>query len=154
MAIFQEKKKIDKLIAMDNDSVLVNKFNESGSFLTVSKKFGYSCLYLFHILCPSKINWQVIIISQAKIFNIFPGSIQLSIVAKSLSSHCNRENFDCTPNRDLQLNSLYFEISNLRDNIFLTIGYRNFDIFRLSKYRIGAENAHKKILLFQPKEQK
>ena len=50
------------------------------------------------------------IISQTKIFNIFPGSIQPSSIAKISSSHCNRETFDYIPNRGIWLNRLYFEI--------------------------------------------
>ena len=40
------------------------------NFLTVSQKFGYICLYNFHIIYPTKSIWQMIL-SQTKIFNIF-----------------------------------------------------------------------------------
>ena len=106
---------------------------------------------MFHILYLSKINWQVII-SQAKIFNIFPGSIQLSIFAKGLPSHCNRKTFDCVPSRDLWFNRVYFEIPDSRDNIFLMIDYQNFDSSVPSKYKLGAQNAQKQFLLFYSNE--
>ena len=53
----KKKKEFDKLIAVENVSDLADKSNEFGSFLTVSRKFGYSCIYLFHILYLSKGNW-------------------------------------------------------------------------------------------------
>ena len=52
--IFGENKKFDKLIIMDDVSGLVNKSNDFANFLTVSRKFGYICLYIFHIIYPTK----------------------------------------------------------------------------------------------------
>ena len=92
------------------------------------------------------------IISLAKIFNIFPGSIQLSIFAKGLPSHCNRKTFDCVPSRDLWFNRVYFEIPDSRDNIFLMIDYQNFDSSVPSKYKLGTQNAQKQFLLFYSNE--
>ena len=54
-----------------------------GDLLTVSRKFTY--VYIFRTIYPTKNNWQMIL-SQTKIFNIFPGSIQASSVIKMLTS--------------------------------------------------------------------
>ena len=51
-----EKEKIDKLIVMDNVSGLADKPGDFASFLTVAKKFGYSCVYIFHIFYLEKAN--------------------------------------------------------------------------------------------------
>ena len=80
------------------------------------------------------------IISQTKIFNIFPGSIQISSIPKILSTNCNRYTFDYLPNRDLWLNRLYFEISNSNKKECLTIDCRNFNSIGPSKYRTSAES--------------
>ena len=53
-SILGEKKKFDRLIAMDDVSGLADRSNEFSSFLTVSRKFGYICLYVFHIIFPNK----------------------------------------------------------------------------------------------------
>ena len=64
----------DSLIAMDNVSGLADKSNEFCSFLTVSRKYRYSCVYIFHIVFLQLRNWQMIL-SQTKIFNIFPSAV-------------------------------------------------------------------------------
>ena len=66
-----EKDVFDRVIVMDHVSGLADKFNEFCSFLTVSRKYRYSCIYIFHIVFPQLKNWQMIL-SQTKIFNIFP----------------------------------------------------------------------------------
>ena len=68
--IFGENKKFDKLIVMDDVSGLADKSNDFANFLTVSRKFGYICLHIFHIIYPTKSIWQMIL-SQTKNFNNF-----------------------------------------------------------------------------------
>ena len=60
IVIFLEKKEFDKLIVKDDGSGLEDKSNDFSNFLTVSRKFGYICLYIFHIIYPSKSIWQMI----------------------------------------------------------------------------------------------
>ena len=47
-----EKDLFDRLIVMDDVSGL------ACSFLTVSRKYRYSCIYIFHIVFPQLRNWQ------------------------------------------------------------------------------------------------
>ena len=61
---------LDKLIVMDDVSGLADKFNEFANFLTVSRKYGVICVYIFHTAYPTRQNWQIIL-SQTKIFNFF-----------------------------------------------------------------------------------
>ena len=69
----EERDIFDRLIVMDDVSGLADKSNEFCSFLTVSRKYRYSCIYIFQIVLPQLRNWQMII-SQTKIFdsNYFP----------------------------------------------------------------------------------
>ena len=85
----EENIKLDRLIVMDNVSGLADKSDEFANFLTVSRKCGLTCAYIFHTICPTTQNWQMIL-SQTKIFDIFPGSVQVSSIAKILSFSCNR----------------------------------------------------------------
>ena len=110
-----ENNVFNKLIVMDNVSRLADKSNDFANFLTVSRKFNFTCAYVFHTMYPTRSNWQMIL-SQTKIFNIFPGSLRTSSVAKIPSSYCNRYTYKYTPHRDLWWNRLYFEISNSPDN--------------------------------------
>ena len=51
---FGENKKFDKPSVTDDVSGLADKSNNFANFLTVSRKFGYICLYIFHIIYPTK----------------------------------------------------------------------------------------------------
>ena len=52
---------LDRLIVMDDVSGLANKPTEFSSFLTVSRKYRYTCVYIFHIIFPDMSNWQTIL---------------------------------------------------------------------------------------------
>ena len=43
-----ENLSINKLIVMDDVSGLADKFSGFSNFLTVSRKYGFSCVYFFH----------------------------------------------------------------------------------------------------------
>ena len=73
---------------MDDIAGLAEKSETFVNFLTVSKKFGLTCGYVFHTIYRTRQNWQMIL-GQTKIFNIFPGSIQTSLIVKILSSFCS-----------------------------------------------------------------
>ena len=64
---FGENRKLDRLIIMDDVSDVSKKF---ANFLTVSRKFDYNCVYVFHFIVPASQIWEKII-SQTNIFNIF-----------------------------------------------------------------------------------
>ena len=110
-SIFRENKKFVRLIVMDDVSGLADKSNGFSNFLTVSRKFGYICLYIFRIIYPRRFIWQMIL-SQTKIFNIFPSPIQLGIILKILTNNWNRDTINYIPARDLWINRLYFSLSN------------------------------------------
>ena len=115
-----EKEVFDRLIVMDNVSGLADKSNEFCSFLTISRKYRYSCIYIFHIVFLQLRNWQMIL-SQTKIFNIFPSAVQLENISKLLTNNYNRETLKYIPKRELWINRIYFEIANRKDCSCLTI---------------------------------
>ena len=51
---YGKKKKNDRLIVMEDVSDLANRSNIFGSFLTVTRKFGYHYVYIFHTILPEK----------------------------------------------------------------------------------------------------
>ena len=131
-----EKDIFDSLIAMDDVIGLADKSNKFCSFLTVSRKYRYSCIHIFHIVFPQLRNWQMII-SQTKIFNIFPSAVQLGSLSKLLTNNCDRETLKYIPKRELWINRLYFEIANRKDYSCLTIDCGKSGP---SKYRTEADN--------------
>ena len=69
-----EKMIFDKLIVMDEVSGLADKLDEFANFLTVSIKYGITCIYIFHTIHRNKQNWQMIY-SQTQTYSFFPGSV-------------------------------------------------------------------------------
>ena len=87
-----ENIELDRLIVFDDVSGLANKLETFANFLAVSRKYGLTCVYVFHTLYPARQNWQMIL-AQTKIFNIFPGSVQTNLIFRILSSFCSRFKF-------------------------------------------------------------
>ena len=114
--------------------------------MTVARKFGLSCDYIFHSIYPTRRNWQIIL-SQTKIFNIFLGSVQTSIM-KILSSFCSRYKHNYISNRDFWINQLYFEISNSSKKQCLKIDIRDVNDLRAAKCRTRADNNKEQICYY------
>ena len=62
---------------------LANRSNIFASFLIATRKFGYHCVYIFHIILPEKEIWKKII-SQT---NIFPASVPSETITKVLQTN-------------------------------------------------------------------
>ena len=92
---------------MDDVSGLVNKSEEFSNFLTVSRKYGFSCLYVFHTIYPGRQSWEMVML-QTHIFNFFPGSIHSSRILKTLSLFASRQKITYIPNQQAWLNRFYF----------------------------------------------
>ena len=52
--VFGKEQKLDRLIVINDVSGLADKSNAFASFSTVSRKFKYNCVYIFHIIYPEK----------------------------------------------------------------------------------------------------
>ena len=51
---------MDRLIVMDDVSGVADISTKFVTFLTVSRKFGYLCVYVFHVIATSQV-WQKLI---------------------------------------------------------------------------------------------
>ena len=94
---FGENRKMNRLIIMDDVSGIADISKKFSNFLTVSRKFGYNRVYVFHVIVPSSQLWQKII-SQTNIFYIFPASAPFNTVSKIIQSNCflQRKNCSCS----------------------------------------------------------
>ena len=115
----KNKKKMDCFIVMDNVSGIADISRRFATFHTVSRKFGYHCVYVFHVIVTSQI-WQKII-SQANIFIIFPSSVPQINVVKILQSNCIIQSKKYMPIRSLWLNRVFTDLANSRKKHCLTI---------------------------------
>ena len=123
---FGENKKLDRLIIMDYVSGVADVSKKFVNFLTVSRKFGYNCVYVFHVIVPASQIWQKII-SQTNIFNIFPASVPHNTVVKIIQSNCILQSKKYVPARSLWLNGVFTDLANSHEKHCLTIdcGYIN-----------------------------
>ena len=51
---------ITRLIVMDDVSGLADKSEEFSNFLKVSRKYGFTYLYVFYTIYPGKQSWEII----------------------------------------------------------------------------------------------
>ena len=77
------------------------------------------------------------ILSQTKIFNIFPSTIQLGNILKILTNNCDRDTTNYIPTRGLWINWLYLSLSNESKYSCLTIDCRKSGP---AKYRTDADS--------------
>ena len=141
---------VNKLIIMDDVSGLAglaDKSQEFSSFLTVSRKYGFSCLYVFHTIYPGRQNWEMIM-SQTHIFNFFPGSTHSSRILKTLSLFASRQKNTYLPNQQIWLNKLYFQLSNSKEKKCLTIDTRDVNELGSGKFRTSANNGGEQTCYF------
>ena len=108
---FGEKAERDRLTVMDNFSGLADKSKKFASFLTVSRKFNYTCVYIFHNIYPEKSIWRKIP-SQINSLNIFLASDPLESVHKILEDVFNRKTRKHIPQSALWISRLFIELAN------------------------------------------
>ena len=108
---FGKNKKLDRLIIMDDVSGVADVSKKFANFLTVSRKFGYNCVYVFHVIVPASQIWQKII-SQTNIFNIFPASVPHNTVAKIIQSNSILPSKKDVLTRSLWLNRVFTDLAN------------------------------------------
>ena len=85
-----ENSQIDKLIVIDDVSGLADRCEDFSNFLTISSKYGFTCVYVFHMIYPGRQSWEMIM-SQTHILNFFPGSTHSGRILKTLALFANRE---------------------------------------------------------------
>ena len=142
-----ENLQVNKLIIMDDVSGLADKSQKFSIFFTVSRKYGFSCLYVFHTIYPGRQNWRMIM-SETHIFNFFPGSIHSSRILKTLYLFASRQKNTYLPNQQVWLNKLYFQISNSKDKKCLTIDTRDVNELGPGKFRTSADNGEEQTCYF------
>ena len=112
---------VNKLIVMDDVSGLADKSEEFSNFLTVSRKYSFSCLYVFHTIYPDRQSWEMIM-SQTHIFNFFPGSIHSSRILKTRSLFASRQKNTFLTSRFASADFIFrFQIRKKRNVLLLIL---------------------------------
>ena len=144
---FGENKKRDKLIVFDNVSGLADDSKKFASFLTVARKYNYSCIYAFHTIYTEKDNWKTIL-SQTNIFNIFPASVPINSVKKILELGCIRKTNKYIPQASLWISRLFIELANKNYKVCLTLDCSNVNKDGPGRFRTKADNSDTQFCYF------
>ena len=105
---------------MDGVSGLADESKKFAAFLSVTRKYNYNCVYIFHTVFPEKSNWRLIL-SRTNILNIFAASVPINSVRKILEGACSRKTKKYIPQNAFWLNRLFFDLANMNGKICLTI---------------------------------
>ena len=146
---------IDCLIIMDVVSGLADKSDNFSNFLAVSRKYGFSCFYVFHTIYLNRQNWEMIM-SQTNIFNFFPGSTQQKNtqnsfsfqILKTISLFASRYKSSYVPTSNVWLSKLYFHISTSKLKQYLTVDTRTINDLGPGKFRMQADNNLKQVCYY------
>ena len=104
---------------MDDVSGLADESKNFAGFLTVARKYRYSCVYIFHTIFPENAIWRSVL-SQTNIFNIFPATVPLTSVRKTLETACSRKTIKYILQNALWFNRLFIELANRDGRLCLT----------------------------------
>ena len=132
---------------MDDVSGIADISKYFSNFLIVSRKYGYNCVYVFHVIDPSSKIWRKII-SQTNIFNIFPATVPFNSVSKIIQGNCILQSKKYVPVRSLWLSRVFNDLANSHEKHCLTIdcGYQNKN--GPGRFRSSSENPEKQVCYF------
>ena len=147
ISIFGENRKMDRLIIMDDVSGVADISKNFANFLTVSRKYGYNCVYVFHVINPSSQIWQKNI-SQTNIFNIFPASVSFNSVSKIIQGNCILQSKKYVPVCSLWLSRVFNDLANSHEKHCLTIDCGYLTKNGPGRFRSSAENPEKQVCYF------
>ena len=132
---------------MDDVSGVADVSKKFANFSTVSRKFGYNYVYVFHVIVPSSQIWQKII-SQTNTFNIFPARVPHNTFTKIIQSNCILQSKKYGPARSLWLNRFFTDLANSHEKHCLTIDCGFINKNGPGQYRSSAENPEKQVCYF------
>ena len=146
-SVFGEKISVDRLIVMDDVSVIADHCKKSAEFLTVCRKYRYHYIYVFDIIVPESQIWKTIL-SQTNIFNIFLSSVPYNTVAKIFQSNCRQTTKKYVPARSMWLNRVFVDLANTDEQHCLTIDCSGVNKNGPGRYRTEADDPEKQVRYF------
>ena len=138
---------------MDDVSGLADLSSKFANFLTVARKFGYHCLYIFQAIHLEKAIWRTIL-SQTNLLNIFPAPLPLSTVKKVLEVNCIRNSNKNIPVNSLWVTKLFIRLANDdSEKTCLTIDCSGFNPNGPGRFRTDASNPLTQTCFFNKADQ-
>ena len=138
---------MDRFIVMDDVLGLADSCKEFADFLTITRKYRYHCVYVFHIIIPNKEIWKKII-SRTNIFNIFPSSVCFHTISKILQSNCVPTTTEYVPLRSMWINRLFIDLVIQDERNGLTTDCTGTNKNSPGRYGTKAANPEKQVCFF------
>ena len=132
---------------MDDVSGVADVSKKFADFLTVSRKFGYNCVFVFHVIVPASQIWQKIIF-QTNILHTFPASVPHNTVAKIIQSNRILQSKKYVPACSLWFNRVFTDLVNSHEELCLTIDCDFINKNGPGRYRSSADNPEKQVCYF------
>ena len=58
---------LDRLIVIDHISGFADRSDDLANFFTVSRKYGLTCVCIFHTIYPTRQHWQMMLLETKNI---------------------------------------------------------------------------------------
>ena len=105
-----ESNNFTSLVIFDDMSTIADKSKAFSHFLTVSRKYGYSCVYILHNLMQNNSDIWQLILANTKIIVLFKSVTISSPVVNILYQNAIRNTTKYIPRQDLWLFNVYKDL--------------------------------------------
>ena len=146
-SVFGEKISVDRVIVVDDVSGIADNCKKFAEFLAVCRKYGYHCIYGFHIIMPENQIWKKIL-PQNNIFNIFLSNLPYNTVAKILQSNCRQTTKKYAPALLMWLNRAFSDLANADEQHYLTNDCSGVNKNNPGRCRTQADDPEKQVCYF------
>ena len=132
-----EKTFYDKIIVFDDMSTIADKSKHFAHFLTVSRKYGYICIYILHNIAQNKNEIWQLILSNTNIVVLFKSTVISPPIVTILYQNVIKSTNSYVPRNDLWLFNVY---KKLTVNEHLMIDNRDINEHSIGRFRSFSES--------------
>ena len=144
---YGEDKKIQRLIVMGDLSSLAHQSNTFANFMTVTRKFDYHCVYIFHFILLGKEIWKKNNAANKR-FQCFSIFVTYQSVARLPQSNVVKTTTKYLSARSLWINKLFIELANNNEKACLTNDCSGVNKNGLGRVRTEANYHDKQVCYF------
>ena len=132
-----EKTFYDKIIVFDDMSTIADKSKHFAHFLTVSRKYGYICIYILHNIAQNNNEIWQLILSNTNIVVLFKSTVISPPIVTILYQNVIKSTNSYVPRNDLWLFNVY---KKLTVNEHLMIDNRDINDHSIGRFRSFSES--------------
>ena len=148
-----EHNRFKSLVIFDDMSTIADKSKAFSHFLTVSRKYGYTCVYILHNLMQNNSDIWQLILANTKIIVLFKSATISSPIVNILYQNAVRNTSKYIPRQDLWLFNVYKDLykNNNENNVVsphLMIDNRPENDNTLGRFRSSTDSRISQVCFF------